>query len=368
MLLTKLLDLEAIQHPLSYHNYILLHCKTQMPNHKSEDLKLAAVNYYLKCQNQVKTCEIFGCSERSLMRWIGRYEESDGNVDRRSRNSVAYKVETSHVKFILNKIRKHPAITIKQVHEDMIDHFPDLDISRSHVNNIVLDNNMTLKRSRLRHEPTLRYGKEVDLKKLLNVFYRRVATFNLDDIICIDETSLQSFMTRKYCRNRMGKRCIIKTQSQEVFKRYTGIFAITSRGCIGYQIYEQGGITSERLLEFLKRILARRHHKLVILDNASSHRNPLVKDYILQRHELLYSVPYQHFTNAIENFFSLLKASIEKKATVGWNALLQSVRTALTDITSLQYRNILKGAYRRDSSKRFEKNKSTRERSPKQYL
>ena len=40
-----------------------------MPKHHSEDYKLSAVKYYLQIDNQVKTCKIFKCSERSLMRW-----------------------------------------------------------------------------------------------------------------------------------------------------------------------------------------------------------------------------------------------------------------------------------------------------------
>jgi len=40
-----------------------------MPTHKSSDYKLSAVKYYLThSKNQVQTCKIFGCSERSLMR------------------------------------------------------------------------------------------------------------------------------------------------------------------------------------------------------------------------------------------------------------------------------------------------------------
>jgi hypothetical protein len=42
-------------------------------------------------------------------------------------------------------------------------------------------------------------------------------------------------------------------------------------------------------------------NKLIILDNASSHRNQLVKDAIKKDNNLLYAVPYQHYTNAIED-------------------------------------------------------------------
>ena len=38
--------------------------------------------------------------------------------------------------------------------------------------------------------------------------------------------------------------------------------------------------------------------KLIILDNASSHRNHVVKDVIKKDNNLLYAVPYQHYTNA----------------------------------------------------------------------
>jgi hypothetical protein len=33
----------------------------------------------------------------------------------------------------------------------------------------------------------------------------------LDDIICIDETSIKSLQKRNHCYNEIGKRCVIKT-------------------------------------------------------------------------------------------------------------------------------------------------------------
>lgn len=338
-----------------------------MSSHKGEDYKVAAVKYFNKCNNQSETCRIFECSERSLMRWVERYEEL-GNIQRQNRPNIAYKVEKQHVKFILQKIRKNPAITVKEIHEQLLYKFTDIDISRTHVNSIILENNVTYKRSRLRHEPTHRYGKEIDIKQQIAEFYKQVGQYNINDIICIDETSLQAFMARKYCRNIIEKRCIIKTESQEVFKKYTGIFAITTRGCIDYEIYQQGGITAERLLEFLKRVLGRRRDKVVILDNASSHRSPIVRNYIEERNSLLYSVPYQHYTNAIENFFSVMKSHIQTTGSIGWNALLSSVRCAVQQITITQYRNIISGAYTRKRGDTYKKNKSTREKVPKRYL
>ena len=39
-----------------------------------------------------------------------------------------------------------------------------------------------------------------------------------------------------------------KTQSQEVFKKYTGIFAISVDGVIEWDLYEKGGINTDRLM------------------------------------------------------------------------------------------------------------------------
>ena len=49
-----------------------------MPTHKSSDYKLSAVKYYLShSKNQVQNCKIFGCSERSLMRWVDKYKTTN---------------------------------------------------------------------------------------------------------------------------------------------------------------------------------------------------------------------------------------------------------------------------------------------------
>ena len=85
--------------------------------------------------------------------------------------------------------------------------------------------------TRLRHEPIKRFGK--DIKK-----------YKLEDIIYIDETSIKSLQKRNYCYSEKGKRCIIKTQSLEVFKKYTGIFAISVEGVIEWGLYEKGGINT----------------------------------------------------------------------------------------------------------------------------
>ena len=50
--------------------------------------------------------------------------------------------------------------------------------------------------------------KTIVIKNQVKEFYSKVKKYSLDDIICIDETSLNSFMIRRKCYEELGKRCI----------------------------------------------------------------------------------------------------------------------------------------------------------------
>lgn len=78
-----------------------------MSKHKSEDYKITAVNYYFENDtNYTKTCEIFKCSERSLKRWIKRYEELE-EIKRLNRKPVSYKITKEQVKYAIQKLKEN---------------------------------------------------------------------------------------------------------------------------------------------------------------------------------------------------------------------------------------------------------------------
>ena len=336
-----------------------------MGKHKSEDYKLTAVKYYNRNKNQVKTCKIFNCSERSLMRWVKKYDKYH-DIKRKTRKYIAYKIKNEYVKFLKDEIHKDKTITILDLTNKLNNKF-NISISKSHINKVIRDQNITLKQTRLRHEPVSRFKQPVNIRNNLSIFYNEIKKYNLDDIICIDETSLNSFETRKHCYEKIGKRCTIKTNSNEVFKKYTGIFAITNKKCIGYEIYNKGGIDSNRLETFINKFISGKYkNKLIILDNASSHRNQKIKDLITKDNKLLYSVVYQHFTNAIENFFSVLKSKLRKTKGIGYNTLLLNVKECLDKIPEKTFTNLFNGSYNRKI--KFTKKKSNRERPLKNYL
>ena len=267
------------------------------------------------------------------------------------------KVKKEYVEFIKKEISKNKTITMNDLLIKLKEKYNEADISLMQVHRIVKDINITLKQTKVRHVPVLRYGKPIEIEKQIKDFYKEVSRYNLDDLISIDETSLNTLEIRKHCYETIGKRCTIKTTSQEVFKKYTGIFAITTKGVIGYEIYDKGGIDSNRLIDFINKFITGKYkNKLIVLDNASSHRNKNVKDLINKDNKLLYSVPYQHFTNVIENFFSVLKSKLRKEKDVGLVKLKNNIRKIINSIPEETYKNLFKGSY--NKSKKYVPKKS----------
>jgi len=277
------------------------------------------------------------------------------------------RVHKEHVDFLLQEIKKNKTITIEDLLYLLKNKYPNLDLNKSHISRIIHDNNITLKMTRIRHEPVKRFGKDIDINKSIKEFYDEVKKYKIEDIICIDETSVKSLQKRNHCYSEKGKRCVIKTQSQEVFKKYTGIFAISVNGVVGWDLYEKSGINADRMVEFLEANITNKFkNKLIILDNASSHRNPKVKEVINKDNHLLYAVPYQHFTNSIENYFSMLKSRLQKLDGLTHTELNENITKTIRNIQKEKYRNIIKGAYERPE--KYVSKKNNTRKIKKNYL
>ena len=123
---------------------------------------------------------------------------------------------------------------------------------------------------------------------------------------------------------------------------------MTTEGILFYTIYSKDGINSKRLVEFLNKFLSTTKNRLIILDNASSHKNKQVKDFITKNNSLLYSVLYQHGTQAIEGFFNILKSRLKQKSSdLSYNNLCLNIKNVISEIPKSFYLNLLKGTYKK---------------------
>ena len=89
--------------------------------------------------------------------------------------------------------------------------YNDFNISTDHLHQVIRDNNITRKRTKIRHYPDTRYGVKTNLKHELNVFFSKTNKLNLNKIISFDETSIHAIMIPSYSRCSLGKRCVQKT-------------------------------------------------------------------------------------------------------------------------------------------------------------
>ena len=141
-------------------------------------------------------------------------------------------------------------------------------------------------------------------------------------------------------------------------KKYTGVFAISVNGVVNWDLYEKDGVNTDRLIEFLEHnITSKLRNKLIILDNASSHRNERIKALVNKHNNILYAVPYQHFTNSIENYFSMLKSRLQRLDGLKYENLKENIQKVISEIPKEKYENIFKGAYERPE-KYVSKNKT----------
>ena len=332
------------------------------------DLKLKAVNYYNKINNYVKVCEVFECSERSLKRWVERYDKNK-NVNRKTRKLGSYKLEKQHIQFIKETLRKHSDIQMNFLQELLKSKFPKLDISRQYLSDIIRDNNITRKRATFKHFPKTYRGNIRNEQQELKEFFDVINKFKLEDIISIDETSVSTSLTHNYCRAFLGDRCVKKTTNNEVFKKYSLVVAINNKKCIASELYQNGAVNSERFNDFLKKICSKVRGKLFVLDNGQIHKKESTKQIIKESgNYLLYTCPYHPRLNSIEQFFNQMKHYIKLDKPNTFTALYGSVKTSIDKIKEENYENYFIYAYNKDYYKNKLNNKKyTKRRTLKVY-
>lgn len=330
---------------------------------------MTAVRHYLEqSHNYDDTARVFHCPATSLKRWVVRFQQS-GTIARQKRDYVSYKVTKQHVSDAISVLKKHPTISMKDLSNQIEQAHDDYSITPQWLGKVLRDNNQTRKRTKHRHEPTTRFRKPIDIQQEHQTFYQKVGQFSMNDIICLDETSVAPFMIKNYSRCRLGKRCVTKTSNNIVFRKYTLLLATSASGVVGWELYPEGGVDAERMQDFILHHIHNKHRgNLIIMDNAGSHRKDIVKDAVTKSgNTLLYSVPYSAKTNAIEMVFSELKHHLSTGDTHTFEELKNAIHHIITHIIPTDhYSNYIRHAYDQKQLE-WKKKKSTRERKPPKY-
>jgi transposase len=254
---------------------------------------------------------------------------------------------------------------------DMKRKYKDFDITPQHLGSIIRNNNRTRKRTRHQHYPKERRKQLTDKNKEMEAFYTEVHKYPLDKIICLDETSIGSHLKPSYSRCFIGKRCVIKTNNNFVFRSFTLLVAINNSKCVGKFFYEKGGTTKERMVEFIETQIAPKYKDhLIILDNARSHNNDMVREAILKSgNKYLFTIPYSPVTNSVEMYFNQIKTYIKKNRDVyTFNGLKNNIDKAIDKVKPENYKNYFQYSYGIQEDITYKRKPSTRKRKLKNYI
>ena len=315
-----------------------------MGKHRSVDLKNAVLDFYLRTNNVYKASKIFQIPEETIRRWVQRYFES-GNVNYHYRGSMSYKVEQQHFDHIKHILTQYKDTYLRDLKELMKNNFPNFDISLTHLSRVVKDIPYSRKLWTHRHYPKPRFGIPLNFDKDKAEFFRKLKKYHIDDMIAIDETSIQVGLDRKRARCYIGQRCTKKTDDNIIFQRFSLLVAISPKGIETCHL-KKGAIVAEDIQLVVKSLLSRKKNKkLVIMDNAPSHKKGMENTIQNMAHELLYILPYTHYLNPIENFFNQLKHFIKDKVPMNEQEIKESIQYVISKIRPEQLKRYFLNAY-----------------------
>jgi transposase len=298
--------------------------------------------------------------------WYNKYKAT-GSLTRKNREQGSYKVKKELVQYSIKRIREKPDIFMKDLLEEVKQKYPDIP-SRQHLGRILRNENKTRKRLRHIHQSATYWGKPRDHNKEITDYLGKIQKHPINKIIALDETAIYASLKGTYGRCDLGKRCSYKTTDNKVFKKYSLLIAINTYGVVGWKLYEEGAVNSERLTAFIaEHITPHYEGNIVIMDNAGFHKTQDVKQEIQKKNEFIYTIPYYPRSNPIENFFSQLKHYIKKESPISYSDINKVIEKSLKQIKEKNYRNYFLYAFDKDSvKKRYVKN-STLKRKIKVY-
>lgn len=155
-----------------------------------------------------------------------------------------------------------------------------------------------------------------------------------DNLVFLDESGVNTDMTRHYARAKTNERAVDSTPINTPSST-TILSSIRLDGRTAHTIY-QGGTTAERFAGYLRDTLLSTLSKndIIVMDNMSSHHARTVKD-ILDASGIryFYLPPYSPDLNLIEKMWSKIKAYLRKEKVRIASSLPDAVEKAFSTIT-----------------------------------
>ena len=174
-----------------------------------------------------------------------------------------------------------------------------------------------------------------DVKTMRDAWRASQSEMDIDKLIFLDESGVNTGMARLYGRNSGNKR-VIDYIPDVRFERTSILSSIRANGDMVPIVFE-GALNGELFKEYISQCLAPTLHKgdIVIMDNLTSHKVKGVVDPIIAAGaSVIYLPPYSPDLNPIELMWSKMKAYLRKVKAKTKGLLEIAIAEALEHVTT----------------------------------
>lgn len=174
---------------------------------------------------------------------------------------------------------------------------------------------------------------DVDAKR--KNWTKNLSEYDKDKLVFLDESGVNTNLTRIYGRAAGGNRCI-DSAPLNTPKNTTILSSVRLNGETAYTTY-QGGTTSEKFIDYLKNVLAPTLHEgdIVIMDNMRTHHSKAVIKVIEElKINVIFLPPYSPDFNPIEKMWSKIKSVLRKLKIRDLNLLSDALEYAFSCVTN----------------------------------
>lgn len=288
--------------------------------------KKLVCDYYYKnkgIQSISDIVKLFNISNGTLYNWINKCKSNNLTEKKHYTKNSKYTPEIKcYIRAYVLKYNefdyKKLIISIKRKYR--------LVISRSMIYKIIGMMNITRKKFKRRIIPNSK-KQNTKIKK----FKKQFTDISKDDIISIDETSINTHISSDYGWGLKGTKIIKVNKKSKV--TYTIISAISNKKVICNKVIK-GSSNAIQFKEFLQTVASNFiDKKYLLMDNARIHHSKIVLDYVrTTNHQIIYNVPYCPEYNPIELIFSKFKSIVKKKNNETSIKLLKNIEISFKKI------------------------------------
>jgi transposase len=271
--------------------------------------KLRVIKYYYDNQDIhiSKILVIFNISNGTLYNWLRLYNNNSLTEKKNytKKSIISPSIKMFIMTYVLRKIHFNYRSLIIAIKRKF-----NLIISKSTIYSILDKMNITHKKIKYRYILNNKVKHNIKVRS----FIRSIKPINLDNIISIDECSVDTHMNASYGWSNKGNKLNVKKIIGQK-QRFTIICAISNNKVLYYECIK-GSSTAIIFKNFICNLINANHiqNKVFLLDNASIHRSILLKEYINTTNcKLLFNAPYSPEYNPIEKVFSKIKPLIANK-------------------------------------------------------